>query len=125
MSVGPALYACLLLNPLPFALLAFVFTPSRAVLVALLAIAAAKAVLESYAAHALRPGGVSWLAVASMPLKDLLLLWAWVVGLLRSEVCWRGRRLAVTEGTRLVPIGAVDDAVLARRDPVTAGSRAG
>ena len=125
-SVGGFQYsACLLLNPLPFALAALLLTPQRAVLLALLAIGSTKLLLEAYAGRALRAGGLSWLAIATSPLKDLLLLWVWVLGFLRSEVCWRGRRLAVTEGTRLVPIGTADDAALSSREALTAGSRAG
>jgi ceramide glucosyltransferase len=125
MSVGNAMYAgVLLLNPLPFALLAFAIEPDRRALAALLATALAKAALEACAARALRPGGVSWVAAASMPIKDALLFWAWLVGFAQNEVRWRGRRLAVLEGTRLVPIGSGAAGALGPRGAATAGSRA-
>jgi ceramide glucosyltransferase len=124
-SVGSLRYmGMVLLNPLPFMLAAFVLTPSRSSLLGLVGCACIKALLEAYAVRAVRPGGFSWLAVASMPIKDGLLLLTWSLGLIRSEVRWRGRRLAVLEGTRLVPIEAGTGRFFARRHAESA-SRAG
>lgn len=124
-SVGPLRYAgMVLLNPLAFMSAAFALTPSRSLLLALLACACTKALLEACAARAVRPGGFSWLAIASLPVKDALLLLTWLLGLFRSEVRWRGRRLAVLEGTRLVPIEASASRFFARRHAASA-SRVG
>jgi len=39
--------------------------------------------------------------VAALWLKDLVLLGAWIVAALRSDVVWRGRRMRIGPGTRL------------------------
>jgi ceramide glucosyltransferase len=123
-AVGPALYSAgLLLNPTLFALAALLLAPSRPALAALLACAVLKAGLECWVSRALRGSGFSLRVVAAMPCKDLLLLATWLLGLARSEVRWRGRRLAVLEGTRLAPIAAAAGGLLSRR-PEPAASRA-
>lgn len=102
--VGRGLYSSqLLLNPVPFALVAFGLDPDRNTLVALLACAATKAALECAALRALRPGRGSRLHLLVLPVKDLLLLGAWLCGMFKTEVEWRGTRLMVLEGTRLSP----------------------
>ncbi len=105
-AVGLTLYAAqILLHPIPLALLGLALAPGRRPLAALLLCYATKALLEQLAARTVRPGGLPWLAYAVLPLKDLLLFYAWLSGFLRSEVSWRGNRLEVLEGTRLLPIG--------------------
>jgi hypothetical protein len=65
--------------------------------------AATKTALECAAIRALRPGDGSRMSLLAIPLKDLLLLCAWLVGMFKTEVEWRGNRLLVLEGTRLAP----------------------
>jgi ceramide glucosyltransferase len=43
-------------------------------------------------------------ALALLPLKDTLLLAAWVIALLRRSVAWRGHTLRVGPGSELVPL---------------------
>jgi ceramide glucosyltransferase len=106
-SVGPAAYvALLLLNPLPLVMIALMVEPTEAACAMLAAVWAAKALLERTAARALRGSGFALRGWLALPLKDAILLAAWVGGLLRSEVDWRGNRLAVLEGTRLQPLRA-------------------
>lgn len=102
--VGRGLYTTqLLLNPVPFALVAFGLDPDRHTFAALIACAATKAALECAALRALRPGQGRALHVLVLPLKDLLLLGVWLYGMFKTEVEWRGTRLMVLEGTRLSP----------------------
>jgi ceramide glucosyltransferase len=67
----------------------------------LVLVCVAKAALDGAAARALRPGGFSAAQLAVVPLKDIVLGSAWLYGLLRRDVEWRGRRLLVTHGTRI------------------------
>jgi ceramide glucosyltransferase len=105
--VGRTVYcAQLLLHPLPFGLVALAVEPTRQAAAAALLIAVTKAALECLAIRALRPGATLRLQLLALPFKDLLLLCAWVAGLFRNEVQWRGKRLLVLEGTRLAPSAA-------------------
>jgi ceramide glucosyltransferase len=110
-TVGSVMYlGVLLLNPLPFALAAFAIEPTRATLTALIGLAMLKALLEARALSTARGSGWGVRAIVAMPLKDALLVLTWIAGLVRGEVRWRGRRLAVLEGTRLVPVAATSRA---------------
>jgi ceramide glucosyltransferase len=105
-AVGTPLYSMqLLLHPVPLAIAGVALAPSRRAFAALLLCWTIKATLEQLAARAIRKGGLPPLAHAMLPVKDLLLFYAWLAGFARGEVCWRGNRLAVLEGTQLMPIG--------------------
>jgi len=104
-SVGPLAYAgLLLLNPLPIACLALMVHPSGIAWALLVGVWAGKALLERAAARSLRGSSFALRGWLALPLKDAILLAAWLGGLCRSEVVWRGSRLAVLDGTRLVPL---------------------
>jgi ceramide glucosyltransferase len=104
-SVGLPRYVALLsLNPFALALLALVLDPSRFTLMAVLSCWTAKAVLELAADRTVRASEVTLPHVLGLPLKDAILFAAWLVALLRTEVNWRGNRLAVRSGTRLEPV---------------------
>lgn len=106
-SVGTAQYAgMLVLHPLALAFAAVLVEPGRETSAAFVACWTGKALLEHGAGRCLRSSGFGLRAAAALPLKDGLLLAAWIAGLASAHVTWRGKRLAVVEGTRLVPVSA-------------------
>jgi ceramide glucosyltransferase len=120
-SVGALTYsALLLLNPLPLGLAALALEPTRATGAAVAAGVVLKAALEVCALGAVRKHGFVLRVLVALPLKDGLLLLTWVTGLVRSEVRWRGRRLAVLAGTRLVPVRHARPRLLPRKLPFAA-----
>ena len=111
-AAGPALYAGeILLNPVLFAACALAASPRRAALVAFAATCCAKALADGLAARSLRPTGFRPRQLLAVPLKDLLIGVAWAYGLVRRDVTWRGNRLRVLPGTRVVaPVDATPEA---------------
>jgi ceramide glucosyltransferase len=104
-SVGVVAYAGLpLLNPLVAAACAAVLSPSSLTFTAFLAAWGIKAGLERAAALRLRSSTFGLRGLLALPLKDAVLFLAWLLGLVRNEVSWRGNRLAVLSGTRLVEV---------------------
>lgn len=55
-------------------------------------------------ARALRGAPLRPLDHAAMLLKDILLLGIWAVGALRRTVLWRGNRMRIARGSRLLPV---------------------
>ncbi len=101
-AVGRTVYASqLLLNPILLATMAAGVARTKGALAALAVVCATKAALDGAAARALRPGGFRVAQLAFVPLKDLLFGTAWLYGLVRRDVEWRGTRLRVTRGTRI------------------------
>ncbi|HET8540762.1 MAG TPA: glycosyltransferase [Anaeromyxobacter sp.] len=101
-AVGPAVYAAqALLNPVMLAAIAAALAPGRATLAAVAAVCLAKTALDGAAARALRPGGFRVRQLAWVPVKDLVFGAAWLQGLLRRDVVWRGTRILVGRGTRI------------------------
>ena len=101
-AVGNAAYlAQILLNPVALALAAALIDPST--LPALAAVALVRAALHECSARALRGRGFGAGALLA-PLADLIVACAWLAGLVRSEITWRGNRLIVLEGTRLARV---------------------
>jgi len=99
-GVGP--YAAqVLLNPVFLATLGVLALPCPATAAGWAAVALSRALLDGAAGRALRPPGFRPAELAAVPLKDLVLGFAWVEGFLRDTVDWRGRRLRVLAGTRL------------------------
>jgi ceramide glucosyltransferase len=108
-AVEPVTYfAQALLNPLPIALLALLLHPAGWTLAVAAGVMLAKIALDLATVRAFRPRTLGWSALAAIPVKDLLLFGAWVNGLFRSTVNWRGNQLRVTTGSRLVPAGALE-----------------
>jgi ceramide glucosyltransferase len=102
-AAGPVLYAAeVLLNPILVAGLALAAAPGRTALAAFAAACGLKALADELAARSLRPNGFRLLQLLAVPLKDLLIGAAWAYGLVRREVTWRGNRLRVLAGTRVV-----------------------
>ncbi len=101
-AAGPLQYAALaLLSPVLFASLGAAVGRTPAALSGLAATCALKAALDGAAARALRPGGFRLRQLAVVPLKHLVFGSAWVWGLFRRDVAWRGTRLVVGKGTRI------------------------
>ncbi|MFT3917354.1 MAG: ceramide glucosyltransferase [Anaeromyxobacteraceae bacterium] len=103
-AVGEAAYVGqLLLNPTALAAAALVVEPGAATLAFAGAVALAKAVLDGAMAARLRGHGLRLRHLALAPAKDLVLGGAWLWGLLRRDVAWRGNRIVVRRGTRIEP----------------------
>jgi ceramide glucosyltransferase len=102
-AVAPLTYgAQALLNPMPLALAAALAAPSPVSFATFGALYAAKIAIDNLCARRLRSRGFGLRAVVAVPLKDLLLTWAWARAYLLDHVDWRGNRLRVTRGTRLL-----------------------
>lgn len=101
-SVGAVPYAAMgLLNPVLLGTLGLAAMPSATSAALCAGTFVAKAALDGAAARALRPGGFRLRQLALIPAKDLLFGAMWAVGLVRSDVAWRGRRIRVGRGTRI------------------------
>ncbi|GEJ56452.1 glycosyltransferase [Anaeromyxobacter diazotrophicus] len=110
--VGPGLYAAqALLNPVLLAAAALACERSALAAAGFAGTCAAKSALDGAAARALRPGGFPAWQLALVPLKDLLFGGAWAYGLVHREVDWRGTKLRVGPGSRVLAPAA--DASLA------------
>ncbi|MFP2927928.1 glycosyltransferase [Pyxidicoccus sp. 3LG] len=104
-AVTPGTYlAQALLNPVPLALSGALLVPSPSAGMVATAVVAGKVALDLATFRALRPESVPWDAVPGVLVKDVLLFAAWWHGLLCRTVNWRGTRLRVAPGTRLVPL---------------------
>jgi ceramide glucosyltransferase len=106
-AAGMPLYLSqLLLNPILLGALALAVAPSDSALLAFLGLCALKASVDGANGRLLRPVGFLVADLLLVPLKDLLFGAAWLHGLLRTDVVWRGTRLRVLRGTRLAPARA-------------------
>ena len=124
-AVGPVAYAALaLLNPVLVAALAALADPVPRTVAAFAGVCAAKAALDGAVARALRPGGFRLAQLACVPAKDLVFGAAWLHGLVRRDVVWRGKRIHVTRGTRIVGQPHVAGATPAPELPVGGGAAA-
>lgn len=100
-AVGNVAYASqILLNPVALAGIALATFPSTHTAEAFALVAAARALCHEASARALRGDGFG-LGCLAAPAGDLLVAAAWSLGFFKTEICWRGNRLAVLEGTRL------------------------
>jgi ceramide glucosyltransferase len=114
----PTYLAESLLNPIPLAVIGFALRPSSGAAVTLAACAVLKPTLDAVAFSRLRRELFSWQAFGVVWVKDLLLFLTWVHGLFARTVVWRGNRLRVCSGSRLVSLVAETPAV----SPVFASS---
>jgi ceramide glucosyltransferase len=97
----PTSLAQALLNPWPLALLATAAHPTAITVLLCVAALGLKAMVDVSAARALGcdvGASAAWV----VPLKDLMLFAAWAQGLVRRTVDWRGNRLRVGPGSKLV-----------------------
>lgn len=91
-----------LLNPTPIALAACVVAPSTTAGLTLLFVALVRLATDLWAARAMQLSPRSSVLVGASLVKDALLFLAWAEGLVRRTIVWRGNRLEVAEGGRLV-----------------------
>ncbi len=98
----PTSLAQALLNPWPLTLLALAFTPTREALWASVSVFCLKAAIDLSAARRLGCGPLRLEAIAAVAVKDLVLFATWSHGLVSRTVEWRGNRLRVGPGSRLV-----------------------
>ena len=106
-AVSPSTYlAQALLNPVPLAVLGALLLPSPTTGAVATFVALGKVAVDLAAFRALRPEAVSWDAVPGVLIKDVLLFATWWHGLFFRTVDWRGTKLRVAPGTRLVPLRA-------------------
>ncbi|MGZ6131608.1 MAG: glycosyltransferase [Myxococcaceae bacterium] len=100
----PAYLAESLLNPIPLAAIGYALRPTPGAAITLAVFAVLKPTLDAVAFSHLRRERFSWRAFGVVWLKDLLLFATWVHGLFARTVVWRGNRLRVHAGSRLVPL---------------------
>lgn len=103
-AVSPSTYAAqALLNPAPLAVLGALAAPSPTTGMVATAVVLGKVAVDLATCRALRPEGLPWDAVPGVLVKDALLFAAWWHGVFFRTVDWRGTRLRVGPGTRLLP----------------------
>jgi ceramide glucosyltransferase len=119
-AVGELVYVSqLLLNPSMLAVAAAALHPTRTTMPLALAFVSGRIVVDGLTGALLREHTFAWRDLACSPLKDALIAWAWLHGLLNDTVVWRGHRLQVQPGTllRLPPGTPLTDLALA--EPTT------
>jgi ceramide glucosyltransferase len=99
----PAYLAESLLNPIPLAVIGFALRPTQGAAATLAVCAVLKPTLDAVAFSRLRRELFSWSALGVGWVKDLLLFITWTHGLFARTVVWRGNRLRVHSGSRLIP----------------------
>jgi len=108
--LSPAFFAEPLLNPLPWllALVAAAALRGGAALAAAAVFAAAgvtiKVTADALVARRLRGRALPAGALATIPLKDLLIAGVWVAGAFRTTIQWRQNRLRIGPGSVLAPL---------------------
>ncbi|MGZ3407379.1 MAG: glycosyltransferase, partial [Polyangia bacterium] len=100
---GPTYAAQALLHPTMVAAAGLLAHPSLVTLGGFGVACSLKLAYDATALTMLRGGAVPLAVLIASPAKDALLACAWVVGLWRREIDWRGNPLRVLPGTRLVP----------------------
>lgn len=91
-----------LLNPWPLSLLALAASPSRPMLLCVAGTLVAKAALDVSTARQLGCKNLGLKVIPAVALKDVLLFAAWANGLVSRTIDWRGHRLKVASGSRLI-----------------------
>ncbi|WNG35857.1 glycosyltransferase [Archangium violaceum] len=118
----PVYLAQSLLNPLPWALLGALLAPSAQALGVGVGVALAKLAHDLTLFRLMRPKqAISRSAVLAVLLKDALLFAAWANGLFARTVDWRGNKLRVLPGSKLVPPTPALDKPMATPEPERAG----
>jgi ceramide glucosyltransferase len=100
----PTYLAESLLNPIPLAVIGYALRPTAGAATTLAVCAVLKPTLDAVAFSRLRRELFSWRAFGVVWVKDLLLFVTWIHGLFARTVVWRGNRLRVHSGSRLVPL---------------------
>ncbi len=97
-----------LINPLPLGLLGALLSPSALAFQVLGALTLVKLVHDLAVFQLMRPGQrTPWTTVPAVLLKDVLIFVAWANGLFARSVDWRGNKLRVMAGSRLVAPASV------------------
>jgi ceramide glucosyltransferase len=100
--ISPLAYlAELLMNPIPFCLGLFAFSRLDFVVIGVLGLIA-KCVSDGLLIKKLR-GSVDLSDLVWIPIKDLLILVVWLLGIVKRSVTWRGNRFRIGAGSRLYP----------------------
>ncbi len=100
----PTYLAESLLNPIPLAVIGYALRPTSGAAATLAVCAVLKPTLDAVAFSRLRRELFSWRAFGVVWMKDVLLFVTWVYGLFARTVVWRGNRLRVHSGSRLMPL---------------------
>jgi ceramide glucosyltransferase len=100
----PAYLGESLLNPIPLAVIGYALRPTSGAAATLAVCAVLKPTLDAVAFSRLRREMFSWRAFGAVWVKEVLLFVTWFHGLFARTVDWRGNRLRVHSGSRLVPI---------------------
>ncbi|MFP2904502.1 glycosyltransferase [Pyxidicoccus sp. 3LFB2] len=128
-AVSPSTYlAQALLNPAPLALLGALLVPSPTTGMVAMVVVLGKVAVDLATCRALRPESLSWDAVPGVLVKDALLFLTWWHGVFFRTVDWRGTKLRVAPGTRLVAPRApasVPEHTLEAGEALMAGDLAG
>ena len=88
----------------PLAVIGYALRPTAGAAATLAVCAVLKPTLDAVAFSRLRRELFSWRAFGVVWVKDILLFLTWVHGLFARTVVWRGNRLRVHSGSRLVPL---------------------
>jgi ceramide glucosyltransferase len=110
------------LNFVPFALLGFLARPTTLGAVAVALMAVYKVFLDVATARQFRDEPFGLRAIPASLLKDALIFAAWVNALYDRTVVWRGNRLRVHHGSRLVPLEEAVPAPAPAMEPAPAWS---
>jgi ceramide glucosyltransferase len=105
--ISPAYFGEPLLNPIPF-LLALACTGGGVRALAGLAGIAAKIAADALLARRLRGAALPLASLLAIPVKDMLILGVWAVGLFRRTINWRGNLLRVGPGSSLTMYRAAE-----------------
>jgi ceramide glucosyltransferase len=107
--ISPAYFGEPLLNPIPF-LLALGLVGGGWTAAAALAGIAAKIAADALLSRRLRGEALPFRSLLWIPIKDLLIVGVWTIGLFRRTICWRGHPLRVGAGSVLTPIHTAEAA---------------
>lgn len=112
--LSPAYFGEPLLNPVPFLLALFALAAAsgdRIFATAALVGLGVKLTADKVLSRRLRGEALPLRSLLWVPVKDVLILGVWAVGLFRRTICWRGNRLRVGPGSVLSPAGEMPAAV--------------
>lgn len=101
----PAYVGLLLMNPLLLATAAWLVRPGLWTAGVWVAVAAGRIATHAVAGRQLRGFPFSMRALMWVPLKELLVGYAWLAGLTTRTIEWRSHRLIVRRGSALAPVG--------------------